>query len=187
MSKPLPAIQNDGENLLIEHEGKTHALLPYCADDAAPNDPRPTLALARRYAELIHADIAGTGFVLAFDRLANEVHENAQTKGWWAQRILLNRLARLHSPELGDFAENLNASSMIALEHSELSEALEGLRAGSADDKIPEFTSEEAETADAIIRMMDRAKGRGLRVGEAILAKVAFNRSRSFRHGGKNF
>lgn len=182
-----PAIQDDGENLLLQLDGKTHALLPYCSEDSLPDDPRPTLALARHYAEVIQADIAGTGFVHAFNRLAHDVHENACAKGWWEQRKMLEQIAHMYSPELGRFAENLNASNLIALEHSELSEALEGLRAGSQDDKIPEFTSEEAEIADTIIRFMDHGQARKLRIAEAMVAKMHYNTTRSFRHGGKNF
>jgi len=76
----------------------------------------------------------------------------------------------------------------IALCHSELSEALESLRHGDpADDKIPEFTGSEAEFADTIIRICNFAAMRGQRLGAAIVAKLKYNRTRSFRHGGKKF
>jgi NTP pyrophosphatase (non-canonical NTP hydrolase) len=72
--------------------------------------------------------------------------------------------------------------------HSELSEALEGMRHNNPDsDKIPEFTSVEEELADVIIRIMDFAEERGHRVGRALIAKVAFNENREHMHGGKSF
>jgi NTP pyrophosphatase (non-canonical NTP hydrolase) len=76
----------------------------------------------------------------------------------------------------------------IALMHSELSEALEGLRKGNpASEHIPEFSSLEEELADTIIRAMDMAAHKGLRLGEAIEAKHAFNKNRTRMHGGKAF
>lgn len=126
-------------------------------------------------------------FIEAFQSLSAEVHLTAINKGWWDDRHKLIEVARAHSPELGRFAELLNASNLICLEHSELSEAVEGLRLNSMDDKIPEFTSEEAESADVIIRIMDRSAARGLQVAEAVVAKMAMNKGRTHKHGGKGF
>lgn len=128
-----------------------------------------------------------TGFVAEFKELQKRIHATARAKGWWDNRDLLQKLAGEHSPELAKFAEATLKASSIALYTSELSEALEGIRHGNPpDDKIPEFTAEEAEYADAIIRIMDTAEADGLRVAEALEAKIAFNDTRSFRHGGKN-
>jgi NTP pyrophosphatase (non-canonical NTP hydrolase) len=70
--------------------------------------------------------------------------------------------------------------------HSELSEALEAIRHGNPpDDKIPAFSGLEAELADVIIRIMDTAAHKQLRIGEAIIEKIRFNRTRPYRHGGK--
>ena len=72
--------------------------------------------------------------------------------------------------------------------HSELSEALEAIRNGNPpDDKIPEFTGVEAELADVIIRIMDMAAAKGYRVGEAVIAKINYNKNRPYKHGGKKF
>lgn len=77
----------------------------------------------------------------------------------------------------------LKRAEKIALMHSELSEALEGIRGESTSDKIPEFTAEEEEMADLYIRLMDYAGGFNLRLGEAIVAKLAFNATRPHKHG----
>lgn len=81
-----------------------------------------------------------------------------------------------------------NPAELIALIHSELSEALEALRHGNPpDDKIPEFSGAEAELADAVIRICDLAVARGYRLAAAVVAKLKYNSTREFKHGGKLF
>lgn len=76
----------------------------------------------------------------------------------------------------------------LALIIREVSEALEGIRGGNKpDNHIPEFTSEEAELADAMIRIMNYAKDCGARLAEAMVAKTIYNNARPFKHGGKAF
>jgi NTP pyrophosphatase (non-canonical NTP hydrolase) len=107
-------------------------------------------------------------FVIEFTALANEVHNTAVDKGWWDTER--------------------NDGEIIALMHSELSEALEAIRHGNPpDDKVPEFSGAEAELADVIIRIMDMAPARNWRIAEAIVAKMAYNKTRSHKHGGKKF
>ena len=107
-------------------------------------------------------------FAIEFDAVAQEVNHIAIEKGWWKGER--------------------NEGELIALMHSELSEALEAIRNGNPpDDKIPEFTGVETELADVIIRIMDMAAAKGYRVGEAVIAKINYNKNRPYKHGGKKF
>jgi len=72
--------------------------------------------------------------------------------------------------------------------HSELSEALEGIRHDNPKDQhLPDFGNVEVELADCMIRILDFGHSRKLNVPGALLAKVAFNTTRPWKHGGKKF
>lgn len=104
----------------------------------------------------------------ALNWLASEIHETAVAKGWWEK--------------------DRNDGEILALIHSEVSEVLEAIRHGNPpDDKIPEFSGAEAELADIVIRVLDYAHARKWRLGEAVIAKMAMNRTREYKHGGKKF
>ena len=111
---------------------------------------------------------AQASFIDSINDLSQTIHATAVSKGWWD----------------GD----RNNGELIALIHSEASEALEALRHGNGpSDHIPEFSGAEEEMADVIIRVLDMSAARGWRIGEAIIEKMRFNDRRAFRHGGKVF
>lgn len=72
-----------------------------------------------------------------------------------------------------------NFGEVVALMHSELSEALEAHRRDLKDDKLPDRSGIEVEFADCIIRIFDTARAMGLDVAGAIIAKNRYNRQRA--------
>ncbi len=86
----------------------------------------------------------------------------------------------------GFYVEDRSVSHLMGLVMTELAEIVEDDRKFESDrksEKIPEFTKEEEEVADAIIRLLDFAGHRMLRIGAAIVAKHEYNATRPPLHG----
>lgn len=72
-----------------------------------------------------------------------------------------------------------NFGELVALMHSELSEALEAHRKNLMDDKIKTRIGAEVELADCIIRILDACGGLGYDIGGALVEKLIFNAVRT--------
>lgn len=128
-------------------------------------------------------------FIDMFEVIQARVHQQAIDNGWWEDyhdiRAAINNWGVevcAHNDQVFQKAWQL---SKIALMHSELSECVEGIR-----EKIPtpdqhcsEFTQQEIEIADVIIRAMDLAQGFDWHIAEAIIAKMRYNATRPYKHG----
>lgn len=117
--------------------------------------------------------------LLNLNELAKEVH--AANLAWWKDVETNQPIHR-------------NKGELLALIHSEISEALEGERKNLMDDKLPHRKMAEVELADAIIRILDYSAGFGYDLQGAFEEKMAFNaRREDHKHearriaGGKQF
>jgi len=84
---------------------------------------------------------------------------------WWQDPITKQPIKR-------------NKGELIALMHSELSEALEGERKDLMDDHLPHRRMAEVELADAIIRILDYSGEFGYDLQGAFDEKMAYNAMR---------
>lgn len=103
------------------------------------------------------------------NELVQEAHKNAIDHGWWL--------------------DNRSFGEIIALMHSELSEALEEYRNGKQMNEVYVIEGKPEgipiELADCIIRIFDFCGRNKIDLQKAIAVKMKYNESRPYRHGGK--
>lgn len=108
---------------------------------------------------------------------AAKIFEQNKSVGWWDGGV-----------------ENRNMGEIIALIHSEISEALEGVRKNKMDDHLPHRKNFDVELADAMIRILDVCGAKQIPIGDIISEKLEYNKQRAdhkrenrAKDGGKKF
>lgn len=99
------------------------------------------------------------------NELAAEINEINRANGW-----------NVLTPEA--WADPYHIPAVLALIHSEVSEALEGFR-------HEDWENVAEEIADVVIRCLDMAGGLGIDLDAEVGAKLDKNRGRGHKHGGK--
>jgi hypothetical protein len=80
-----------------------------------------------------------------WSELAKQVHEDNVKKGFWPGGV-----------------ENRSVGELLALIHSEITEAYTAALAGANDDKLPQYAGFDVEIADAAIRLLDASSAYGI-------------------------
>lgn len=132
-------------------------------DDAHDNELLQTAAL--QVADILGSVSYLTQSLSGLSGCIAVCHGLAVRSGWWSD---------LQTGEPKD----RNDGELIALMHSELSEALEGIRKNSNDSHLPHRKSVEVELADTLIRIFDYAGARKLDIVGAMIEKLAYNQTR---------
>ena len=97
--------------------------------------------------------------------LCESIHQSNIDAGWWKldkNGIIIPR----------------NKGELLALIHSEVSEAMEGFRKNLNDDHLPHRKMAEVELADTLIRIFDLAGSEGYDLGGAMMEKLEYNKHR---------
>lgn len=122
------------------------------------------------------------------------IHECACSKGWWTNPE--EKVDVAVTSRFGPDKTWRNRGELIALVHSELSEALEEYRNGKIETYLvaEELPSGEIvnkpcgfnnEIADVFIRLLDICGAYGIDIEGEMALKMEYNKKRAHRHGGK--
>lgn len=102
----------------------------------------------------------------SLSRMIRECHERSVRAGWY------------NDPKTGEPISR-NVGEMLALIHSEVSEALEGYRKNLNDTHLTDRPMIEVELADVLIRVFDLAGHLKLDLGESYRRKLLYNATRA--------
>ena len=154
-----------------DSEPATLATYCTCCNEHAETTVVSNSSLCSRCTDLILIDRrpmsiaeeqAHTGLTVALGL----AHHTAVTTGWYTHRGTGERIER-------------NFGEVVALMHSELSEALEADRKGLTDDKLRHRDGREVEFADVFLRIGDTGEDLSLDIASAFIEKNRFNQLRN--------
>lgn len=140
--------------------------------------------------------------------LGNEIFATAKEKGFWPERELTTeeltdsiialwknlgskpvddekslRKVVSETCELSRDCVGPSVGEKVSLIMCELAEIVEAYRAGDPPaEHLKGFRASEEEAADVLIRLLDFARHEGMRLAEAVEAKMAYNKGRPFKH-----
>lgn len=121
------------------------------------------------------------------NKLGKEISRDNMSKGFYDDDVFMKAVSDTLTDKVKEnflrIWETNRKLARIALMHTELSEAVEGIRKNAMDDKLPHRSMEEVELADALIRILDDAGAYKFDLGGAVVEKLNYNRTRPYKHG----
>lgn len=147
--------------------------------------------------------IAGASNLSEIVKLA---HGNARTKGWWGNAAVeggpteprnFGEIISLMHSELSEALEAWRSHAPLDRNTADMNLKVADRIMQTPEDELPALLKQlgpelitkpegiASELADVIIRIADAAGAYSIPIADAVRTKMAFNRTRSFRHGGK--
>lgn len=105
--------------------------------------------------------------ILFLRNLGYECHTTALEHGWLSDELQRNPLV------------------LLALITSEVGEMVDAFRKPTLSEHIPQFSNIAEEGADILIRLLQMCTELDIPLAEATIAKMEFNKTRPYKHGGK--
>ncbi|WP_333594379.1 hypothetical protein [Anaerospora hongkongensis] len=123
---------------------------------------------------------------MQINELVKEVHQNAINHGWWSEERSFGELIALCHSELSEALEEYrNGHPLIKGELPILYYSGGGYRATAPTKCSTKPEGIAPELADTVIRIMDICGKYGIDLEAAILEKHEYNKTRPYKHGGK--
>lgn len=116
------------------------------------------------------------------NELAFHIHQNAIDKGWWDDERKFPEIAALIHCEVSEAMEeyrNGHKPTEVYASHGNAQACSPPCAPGLKPEGMP------IELADVIIRILDYCGQTGIDIDDAIQRKMAYNKTRPHRHGGK--
>lgn len=124
---------------------------------------------------------------------SKEVHQNAVDHGWWEKEVSFGEVIALCHSELSEalqeYRENMPMEYKRCMFNKDVCEqkACVAYETGGCDGKLmsdkPEGVA--VEFADCILRILDYCGKENIDIERILLEKHKYNKSRPYRHGGK--
>jgi hypothetical protein len=128
------------------------------------------------------------------NKFAAEVHQNAVEHGWWDEERSFGDIVALCHSELSEALEEFRAGHPMVWQHCQGADGQPCIQEGCGDweNGVCELNELDGklegmavEMADCIIRILDWCAKENVDIEAILEAKHAYNKTRPYRHGGK--
>lgn len=118
----------------------------------------------------------------ALTEFSHRIYSDNLAKGFYDDEMAIRLHLSKDPTKHQSYIKSVRAQR-LALVTSEISEALEADRKNLMDDHLPQYYGFDVELADALIRILDLCGANNVDIGKVVRDKLAYNKSRPYRHG----